>query len=336
MNFIDEAVVTLEAGKGGNGCVSFRREKFIDKGGPDGGDGGRGGSVWIEASARLQTLADFRVRPYFRAPSGRPGQGNACAGKSGDDVVIEVPVGTKILSEPGGLLIADLAEPHSRCLAAQGGHGGLGNIHFKSSVRQAPRKSTPGTPGERCVVRLSLHLLADCGLLGLPNAGKSSLLRVLSAATPKVADYPFTTVAPHLGVSRLGYGRSVVIADIPGLLEGAHEGVGMGNRFLKHLSRCKVLIEVLDASMQASSPLEAHRVLMHELACYGPALASKWRMVVLNKNDLPRHDDYDALRAQLDAEGVLVFEISTCTRSGVAELERAIHHCVHQDAAWIE
>ena len=296
MKFVDEALVTLEAGKGGNGCVSFRREKYIDKGGPDGGDGGHGGSIVIRAKNRLKTLIDFRTHPFIRAKNGSSGAGSECTGKSGEDLIIDVPIGTKIFSHPGSILIADLAEDESRITIAQGGDGGLGNVHFKTSVQQAPRRSTPGFPGEKRIVRLELHLLADCGLLGLPNAGKSSLIRRISRATPKVANYPFTTLKPHLGITMLDNDRRLVIADIPGLLEGAHQGVGMGNQFLKHLSRCKLLIEVIDgACVDGVSAIDAHNILKHELLSYGNGLEKKPRLLVINKVDLAQDESVKTL-----------------------------------------
>ena len=298
MKFVDEAVVTLEAGKGGNGCVSFRREKYIDKGGPDGGDGGHGGSIIIQAHSRLKTLIDFRTHPVIRAKNGASGAGNGCTGASGEDLTILVPIGTKVLSYPGSILIADLSAEDSQVIIAKGGDGGLGNIHFKSSVVQAPRRATPGFPGENRIVRLELHLLADCGLLGLPNAGKSSLIRRISKATPKVANYPFTTLKPHLGITMLDYDRRLVIADIPGLLAGAHTGIGMGNRFLKHLSRCKLLIEVIDgACTDGVSALAAHNILMSELTSYGNGLDTKPRLLVINKCDLATDESVAELLA---------------------------------------
>lgn len=328
MKFIDEAVVTLEAGNGGSGCVSFRREKYIDKGGPDGGDGGHGGSIILMASPRLQTLIDFRTQPYFRAKNGQQGQGNTCTGKSGEDLILEVPIGTKIVTEPGNVLITDLKNNGDQITIAIGGHGGLGNVHFKTSVRQAPRKSTPGTPGERRAVRLELHLLADCGLLGLPNAGKSSLLRTLSCATPKVANYPFTTLRPHLGIAMLEQDHRLVIADIPGLLEGANEGVGMGNRFLKHLSRCSVLIEVIDGSCSdLVSAVDAHNILMHELEAYGHGLNSKPRILIINKTDLEQDGSTEELKQTLknDPAYVGIFEVSCQTKAGLDELKRGLN-----------
>lgn len=328
MKFIDEAVVTLEAGNGGNGCVSFRREKYIDKGGPDGGDGGDGGSIILVASTRLQTLIDFRAKPFYRAKNGQPGQGSACSGKSGEDLILEVPLGTKVVTEPGKILIADLKKVGDRINIASGGLGGLGNIHFKTSVRQAPRKATPGTVAERRTVRLELHLLADCGLLGLPNAGKSSLLRTLSCATPKVANYPFTTIRPHLGICILERDHRIVIADIPGLLKGANDGVGMGNRFLKHLSRCKVLIEVIDgACIDEISATDAHQTLLKELEAYGHGLDKKPRILLINKSDLTQDESTRTLLDQIknDTSYIGVFEISCQDQSGIDSLKKAFN-----------
>ncbi len=237
MKFVDEAEITVEAGKGGNGCLSFRREKYIEKGGPDGGDGGDGGHVFLEADPGLNTLVDFRFQPRYRAQSGQGGQGRNCTGKGGDDLLVKVPVGTSVIDVDTEELIADLDVPGQRVMVAKGGYHGLGNTRFKSSVNRAPRQTTNGTPGEIRSLQLQLRLVADVGLLGLPNAGKSTLIRSVSAATPKVADYPFTTLVPNLGVVSLGLERSFVMADIPGLIEGASEGAGLGFRFLKHLSR---------------------------------------------------------------------------------------------------
>lgn len=329
MSFIDEAVVTVEAGNGGNGCVSFRREKFIEKGGPDGGDGGRGGSITFKATSKLHTLIDFRAQPYFRAKHGKPGEGNGCAGKSGDDLVLEVPIGTKILTEPGKILIADLKTESDTIMIVKGGEGGLGNIHFKSSVKQAPRKATPGTKGERRSIRLELQLLADCGLLGMPNAGKSSLLRSLSSATPKVADYQFTTTRPHLGITMLENDHRMVIADIPGLLEGAHEGIGMGNRFLKHLSRCSLLVEVIDgACCDRISAIESHNILLKELASYGHGLIEKPRLLIINKIDLEIDESvYELKKLVADDKNYLsVLEISCKNNSGITELKKVLYN----------
>lgn len=327
MKFIDEAIVTLEAGNGGSGCVSFRREKYIDKGGPDGGDGGHGGSIILVASSRLQTLIDFKSKPYFRAKNGQPGEGNTRTGKSGDDLILEVPLGTKVVTEPGNILISDLKSAGDQIVITKGGGGGLGNVHFKTSVRQAPRKSTPGTKGERRAVKLELHLLADCGLLGLPNAGKSSLLRAISCATPKVANYPFTTLRPHLGITMLEHDKRLVIADIPGLLEGANQGVGMGNRFLKHLSRCQILIEVIDgACTDTISAIDAHNILMQELDAYGRRLTEKKRILIINKIDLALDESTTELKRLLEKNPMYlgIYEISCHTKEGVTTLMKGL------------
>ena len=239
MKFVDEASIVVEAGKGGNGCMSFRREKFIEKGGPDGGDGGHGGSVWMEADENLNTLVDFRFVRQYRAESGQPGQGKDCTGKAGEDLIIKVPVGTSIIDEDTEEVLGDLTVGGQRIKVVQGGFRGLGNARFKSSVNQAPRQTTKGTPGESRNLRLELKVLADVGLLGLPNAGKSTFIRSISSAKPKVADYPFTTLVPNLGVVRVQQHRSFVVADIPGLIEGAAEGAGLGIRFLKHLNHLR-------------------------------------------------------------------------------------------------
>ncbi|MFA7443529.1 MAG: GTPase ObgE, partial [Lysobacteraceae bacterium] len=246
MKLVDEAEILVKAGDGGNGCVSFRREKFIPLGGPDGGDGGNGGSVWLLADENLNTLVDFRHQRRFRAQRGENGMGSQMYGKGGEDVVVRVPIGTVVTELDSGEVLGDLTEHQQKLKVAQGGKGGLGNIHFKSSTNRAPRRATPGTPGEERNLKLELKLLADVGLLGFPNAGKSTFIRAVSAATPKVADYPFTTLYPNLGVVRLGPDHSFVIADIPGLIEGAAEGAGLGVAFLKHLQRTRLLLHLVD------------------------------------------------------------------------------------------
>jgi GTPase len=287
MKFVDEATIRVHAGNGGNGCVSFRREKFIPFGGPDGGDGGDGGSVWLVADEGLNTLVDFRHQRVYRAKRGQNGMGRQMSGKGGEDLVIRVPVGTVVINVDTDEEIGDLAEHGARLLVAQGGHGGKGNIHFKSSVNRAPRKATPGTAGEERELRLELKVLADVGLLGFPNAGKSTLIRAVSAATPKVADYPFTTLQPHLGVVRIEADKSFVIADIPGLIEGAAEGAGLGIQFLKHLSRTRLLLHVVDmAPFDGSDPAEQVRAIEAELKRFDPKLLKRPRWLVLNKADL--------------------------------------------------
>ena len=324
MKFVDEATIHVEAGKGGNGCVSFRREKYIPKGGPDGGDGGDGGSVYLLADPNLNTLVDFRHARRFKADSGRPGEGGNRTGKGGEDLTIHVPVGTQIHDRDTGELMGDLTRAEQTLLVARGGRHGLGNSHFKSSTNQAPRQSTSGTPGERRELHLELKLLADVGLLGLPNAGKSTLIRSISAARPKVADYPFTTLHPNLGVVSVESHRSFVVADIPGLIEGAAEGAGLGIQFLKHLARPSLLLHVVDiAPLDGSSPAEQVRMLEAELAKFSDELAGKPRWLVLNKCDLLDPDERQALVDQTVAElhwQGPVFAVSAVSGEGTREL----------------
>lgn len=287
MKFVDEVVIRVAAGKGGDGCLSFRREKFIPQGGPDGGDGGDGGSVFLLADAGINTLVDFRYQRSFKAQNGVPGMGNQRTGKSGDDLVIKVPVGTLVYDSDTDELLADLVSHDMKICVAEGGRHGLGNIHFKSSVNRAPRKTTKGKPGEDRNLRLELKLLADVGLLGLPNAGKSSLIRAISDARPKVADYPFTTLYPQLGVVRVDVNRSFVVADIPGLIEGAAAGAGLGIQFLKHLARTRVLLQLVDISPMADvDPVTASHTLVAELEKFDPMLAKMPRWLVCNKIDM--------------------------------------------------
>ena len=287
MKFVDEATIEVIAGKGGNGCVSFRREKYVPRGGPDGGDGGDGGSVFLEGDDALNTMIDYRYTRRFRADNGEAGRGRNCSGKSGVDLVLPVPLGTTVLDEDSGEVLGDLREAGERLLVAQGGFHGLGNTRYKSSVNRAPRQSSPGTDGESRRLKLELKVLADVGLLGLPNAGKSTFIRAVSAATPKVADYPFTTLIPSLGVVSVDAHRSFVVADIPGLIEGASEGAGLGIRFLKHLTRNRVLLHLVDvAPIDGSDPAEAACAVIRELERFSPALAARPRWLVLNKIDL--------------------------------------------------
>ena len=287
MRFVDEAVIKVEAGAGGNGCMSFRREKYIPFGGPDGGDGGHGGSIFIEADPNANTLVDYRYTRQFRAIRGQNGMGANCTGKSGDDVILLVPVGTTILDEATDEVLGDLVEPYQRVLVVKGGRGGMGNINFKSSTNRSPRKTTTGDEGELRQLRLELKVLADVGLLGLPNAGKSTFIRAVSAAKPKVADYPFTTLVPNLGVVDVDRYRSFVMADIPGLIEGASEGAGLGIRFLKHLARTRFLLHLVDvAPYDNSDPVENVKAIAAELERYSPTLATLPRWLVLNKIDL--------------------------------------------------
>jgi GTP-binding protein len=287
MKFVDEATIKVVAGNGGNGCLSFRREKFIPKGGPDGGDGGDGGSVFLQAKLELNTLIDFRYTRLFKAENGQAGAGSDCTGKKGEDLIIPVPLGTIVSLSETGELIGDLNKPDQKLLIAKGGFHGLGNTRFKSSKNRTPRQTTPGKEGESREIKLELSLLADVGLLGLPNAGKSTLVNKVSAAKPKIADYPFTTMIPSLGVVNIGNDRSFVIADIPGVIKGAAEGAGLGIRFLKHLTRTKLVLHIVDVSpMDKTPPKEAFREIELELKKFSPTLARQSRWLILNKADL--------------------------------------------------
>ncbi|GAB4288181.1 MAG: GTPase ObgE [Roseovarius sp.] len=322
MKFLDLARVHVRSGTGGAGCVSFRREKFIEFGGPDGGDGGAGGSVWAEAVEGLNTLIDFRYQQHFFAENGRPGMGRQRTGRSGADIVLKVPAGTEILEEDGETLIADLTAPGMRVLLAQGGNGGWGNLHFKSATNQAPRRANPGQEGVERTLWLRLKLIADAGLVGLPNAGKSTFLAATSNARPKIADYPFTTLHPQLGVVGVD-GAEFVLADIPGLIAGAHEGRGLGDTFLGHVERCAVLLHVIDAT--SGTLIEDYRTILHELQAYGGALAEKPRLVVLNKIDALDAQERAFLRAELEAEtGQPVLMMSGVSGEGVPAVLRAL------------
>jgi GTP-binding protein len=306
MKLVDEAEIMVTAGNGGNGCIAFRREKFIPLGGPNGGDGGGGGDVWLVADENLNTLVDFRHETRFKAQRGENGMGSQMYGKAGEDKVITVPVGTVVHNVDTDEIIGDLTTHGQRLLVAKGGVGGLGNMHFKSSVNRTPRKATSGTEGESRVLRLELKLLADVGLLGFPNAGKSTFIRAVSAATPKVADYPFTTLYPNLGVVSVEVGRSFVIADIPGLIEGAADGAGLGSLFLRHVQRTRLLLHLVDiAPMEGgieASPAEQVRAIEHELRKYDPAMLEKPRWLVLNKADLMFEDEAKAAAEAIVAE----------------------------------
>jgi GTP-binding protein len=282
MKFLDEAKVYIASGAGGNGCVSFRREKFIEFGGPNGGDGGRGGDVVVEAVTGLNTLIDYRYQQHFKAQRGGNGMGKDRAGGNGKDVVLKVPVGTQVYEEDGETLLADLTEVGERVTIAEGGNGGFGNAHFKSSTNRAPRHANPGQPGKEHTIRLRLKLIADAGLIGLPNAGKSTFLAAVSAAKPKIADYPFTTLHPQLGVVEVD-GHEFVLADLPGLIEGAHEGTGLGDRFLGHTERCRVLLHLIDGTSDDAG--EAYKIVRGELEAYGHGLTDKPEIVALSKSD---------------------------------------------------
>lgn len=327
MKFVDEATITVEAGRGGNGCVSFRREKFIPHGGPDGGDGGDGGSVWLVAKSGLTTLVDFRTRRRFRATSGQAGAGRQMTGAAGADIEIPVPAGSLVYEADTGELIGDLTGPDDRLLVAHGGRGGRGNINFKSSVNRAPRRATPGTEGETRRLRLELKLLADVGLVGLPNAGKSSLLAAVSAARPKVADYPFTTLHPELGVVRLGPERSFVIADVPGLIEGAAQGHGLGIQFLRHVDRTRLLLHMVDLSPPEGFDPEVVRKIERELSEHNARLGERERWLVFSKADLlPAEEALERARNAATALGWRGrwFVISSATREGLPELLNAV------------
>jgi GTP-binding protein len=287
MKFLDEAKVFISSGAGGNGCVAFRREKFIEFGGPNGGDGGRGGDVWAEGVEGLNTLIDYRYQQHFKAGRGQHGMGQNRAGVKGDDAVLKLPAGTEILEEDGETLIADITHVGQRVLLAKGGNGGFGNAHFKSSTNRAPRRANPGQDAEERWIRLRLKLIADAGLVGLPNAGKSTFLATVTAAKPKIADYPFTTLHPGLGVVRSD-GREFVLADIPGLIEGAHEGAGLGDRFLGHVERCRVLLHLVDGT--AEDPATAYRTVRHELESYEHGLAEKAEVVALEQGRRARRE----------------------------------------------
>ncbi len=341
MKFFDEARIEVFAGDGGNGVATFRREKFIPKGGPSGGDGGRGGSVYAVADRNLNTLIDYRYTRSFRAQRGENGGSKECYGKGGDDITLRFPVGTVITELDTGELVADLDEDGKKVLIARGGRGGLGNIHFKSSVNRAPRQKTRGQEGERHNLHLELKVLADVGLLGMPNAGKSTFIRSVSAAKPKVADYPFTTLAPNLGVVRTAESRSFVIADIPGLIEGAAEGAGLGHQFLRHLSRTHVLLHLVDLAPfdPEADPVRDAKAIVEELRKYDEALYRKPRWLALNKLDLiPEEERQARIDAFLEAYGPVErhFEISALKGEGVRELTFAIQDFLDAERARIE
>lgn len=329
MKFVDEVVVRVEAGDGGNGAVGFRREKYIPMGGPDGGDGGDGGSVYLVAVENLNTLADFRFHTVHRAERGQNGMARNCTGRKGEDCYVPVPVGTLVSDADTGELIGDLTKIGEILLVAKGGFHGLGNTRFKSSVNRAPQKASKGTPGEHRMLNLELTLIADVGLLGMPNAGKSSLIRAVSSATPKVADYPFTTLYPNLGVVRVDDQRSFVIADIPGVIEGAAEGAGLGLQFLKHLSRTRLLLHVVDVKPYESmdTPVESARKIIHEIEKWSDDLAQKPRWLVLNKIDRVQENEenslYKMIVKELRWKGP-VFRVSAMTGKGTQELMFAI------------
>jgi GTPase len=322
MKFLDEAKVYIRSGDGGNGCVSFRREKFIEFGGPNGGDGGKGGDVIADAVEGLNTLIDYRYQQHFYAKNGGGGMGKDRHGANGADAVLKVPVGTQIYEEDGETLLADLAERGQRAVLARGGNGGFGNAHFKSSTNRAPRRANPGQPGQEHTIRLRLKLIADAGIVGLPNAGKSTFLAAVSAAKPKIADYPFTTLQPQLGVVEID-GREFVLADIPGLIEGAHEGVGLGDRFLGHVERCRVLLHLVDGT--GGDAGAAYKTVRAELTAYGQGLADKSEIVALNKADALTAGEIKEQTARLKrAAKKQPFVMSAVSGEGVPEVLRAL------------
>jgi GTP-binding protein len=326
MKFIDEVKIKVSAGKGGNGCVSFRREKYVPRGGPDGGDGGMGGSVVIEATERKHSLLDFRYRNIFAASPGRNGEGQNRHGRSGEDIVLEVPVGTVARNPETGEVLADLVEPGNRWTAAAGGRGGKGNAHFASSTHRTPRFAQEGEAGEGRELKLELKLLADVGLVGLPNAGKSTLISSVSAARPKIADYPFTTLVPNLGVVQYDDAPPFVMADVPGLIEGAHEGAGLGVRFLKHIERTRVLVHVIDvAAVPPADPVQPFRGIERELAGYSESFADRPRVIVLNKTDLVEDKALlNRIAERYRALGHPVVLVSSFKREGLRELVRLL------------
>jgi GTP-binding protein len=332
MKFVDEATIDIAAGHGGAGCVSFRREKFIPFGGPNGGDGGRGGSVWAVADLNLNTLIDFRYTRRFEARNGEAGRGSDQFGAAGDDIVLRVPVGTIFNDADTGERLHELLEPDERVLLAKGGDGGFGNLHFKSSTNRAPRQKTPGWPGEARKLKLELRVLADVGLLGMPNAGKSTLIAAISNARPKIADYPFTTLHPNLGVVRVGPDQSFVVADVPGLIEGASEGAGLGHQFLRHLQRTELLLHLVDfAPFDGSDPVAQARAIVKELKAYDSGLHAKPRWIVLNKLDMVPAEERDArvkdFVRRLRWKGP-VFAVSALARDGLEALVRAAYQHV--------
>ncbi len=328
MKFLDQVKVYVRSGNGGGGAVSFRREKYIEYGGPDGGDGGRGGDVWIEAVEGLNTLIDYRYQQHFRAGTGVHGMGRNRHGAAGEDVVLKVPVGTEVLDEDKNLIV-DMDHAGQRVLLAKGGNGGFGNTHFKGPVNQAPRHANPGLEGQELAIWLRLKLIADVGLVGLPNAGKSTFLAAASAARPKIADYPFTTLAPNLGMVDLSLGERFILADIPGLIEGAHEGAGIGTRFLGHVERTAVLIHLVDGTQEDVAG--AWRTVRHELEAYGEGLEDKPELLALNKIDALDEETIAAKAAELEAvAGVEVRRVSGFAKIGVTELLREAYALVQQ------
>lgn len=335
MHFVDEVTIFVRGGDGGDGCVAFRREAHVPRGGPSGGDGGRGGDIILIAHSGMSTLLDFRFKREYRAQRGQNGQNKDCYGKGGESMTINVPCGTLVIDADTNEVIADLVEHDQTFIAARGGRGGLGNIHFVSSTNRAPRQSLPGEPGEERRLRLELKLLADAGLVGLPNAGKSTLISRISAARPKIADYPFTTLVPALGVVGLSGERSFVVADIPGLIEGAHHGAGLGDRFLRHIERTNALIFILDDRhhlyQEPGSPLEDLDLLRHELSAFDPSLIKRACLIVINKADLLTPERRAELTTQFVSSGKQILFISGVTGEGIKELLEQIWSILHPE-----
>ncbi len=324
MGFVDEVKFFVKAGDGGNGCVSFLREKFVPRGGPNGGDGGAGGSVYLKTDSRKHSLIDFRYRSHFKAERGRNGQGSDKHGRGGKDTTISIPPGSVVKDAESGQILADLTDGDQLFLAASGGKGGYGNARFTTSTNRAPRKATPGTPGEELWLKIELKLLADVGLIGLPNAGKSTLLSKLSAANPKVAPYPFTTLAPQLGVLHFRFQDPCIIADIPGLIKGASKGVGLGHQFLRHVERTTILMHVIDGSTEGDQPLADYQILMDELAAYNDALLNRTHLVLLNKIDCLDSDRIKEIETLFTEQGVDLHLISALENKGIDSLKKQI------------
>lgn len=322
--FIDEAQIRIKAGNGGNGCVAFRREKYVPRGGPSGGDGGKGGDVIVQATQQHNTLIHFRHRRHDQAESGHTGEGSNCSGSSGKDLILQVPVGTEVINDATGEKLVDMVEYGQEFVAARGGRGGRGNARFATSTNQAPRRADPGEPGGELELRFSLKLLADVGLVGFPNAGKSTLISRISAAHPKIADYPFTTLEPNLGVVTVGESESFVVADIPGIIEGAHEGHGLGLRFLRHIERTRVLAHMIDVSdFSERDPVSDYEVVMNELASFSPKLAAEPMVVVATKIDAAQSPErVESLRRFCEAKKLAFYMISSVTGKGIEELKR--------------
>lgn len=336
MKFVDEVVIKVQAGRGGNGCMSFRREKYIPKGGPDGGDGGDGGSIFLVADTELNTLIDYRYQRHYQAQNGKGGQSRNCTGPGGDDLYLKVPIGTTVIDEETLEVMGDLTEPEQVLKVAQGGFHGLGNTRFKSSTNRAPRQTTKGSEGEFRELRLEMKVLADVGLLGLPNAGKSTFIRSVSAARPKVADYPFTTLVPNLGVVSIQKHRSFVVADLPGLIEGASDGAGLGIRFLKHLTRTRVLLHLVDTSpVDQSDPVDAAKSIINELELFSPTLADRDRWLVLTKLDLLPEDEQEAVCQRIVDElnwTGPVYRVSAISNTGTELLSQDL--MTHLEQIW--